>query len=181
MRFTHDPSSRNSITPEAMLAAIPSAAESRSASSRRHLPAASAAPNTPHTAVACQPRAWKRPGAAMPRRIMPSDPATKAVSASCPDSFSLPAMASTVGVSTAETWQTESAWVSSKSRPWARAPLTSAAWGGAATRDEPEHGRDVLFAGPGESATDRVEDAEGRVTHHLARHVSYGETLRPLC
>src|SRR5262245_24160233 len=141
MRFTHDPSSRNSITPEAMLAAIPSAAESRSASWRRHLPAASAAPNTPHTAVACQPRAWKRPGAAMPRRIIPSDPATKAISASRPDSFSLSAMASTVGVSTAETWQTESAWVSSKSRPWASAPLTSAAWAAPRGQATPRTGK----------------------------------------
>ena len=36
------------------------------------LPAASAAANAPHVDVACQPRAWNAPGAAMPRRVIAS-------------------------------------------------------------------------------------------------------------
>ena len=60
------------MTPEAKLPARPSAAVSRAASSRSHAPAVSAAAKAPHTDVACQPRAWNAPDAAIPMRVMAS-------------------------------------------------------------------------------------------------------------
>ena len=71
-RLTQEPSSRCSSTPEAKLPAMPSAAVSRPASRRSRRPAVSAAAKTPHTDVACQPRAWKTPEAAMPSRAIDS-------------------------------------------------------------------------------------------------------------
>src|SRR2546427_559159 len=100
------------MTPEAKLPASPSAAVRRGASSRSHAPAASAAPKAPHTEVACQPRAWKTPEAAMPRRVIASYPATAAVIALRPSRSRASASASTVGRITAEAWVIDAAWVS---------------------------------------------------------------------
>src|SRR5437773_1650386 len=136
-RFTHEPSSRCSMTPEAKLPASPSAAVRRGASSRSHAPAASAAPKAPHTEVACQPRAWKTPEAAMPRRVIASYPATAAVIALRPSRSRASASASTVGRITAEAWVIDAAWVSSKSSPCASVPLTRIANGIDAVRAVP--------------------------------------------
>ena len=73
----------------------------------------------------------------MPSRAIASYPATIAVTTSRPDTPSLSATASAVGTTTAEACVIDTAWVSSKSSPWASVPLTSAAPAGDAVRIEP--------------------------------------------
>jgi len=60
------------MTPEAKLPASPRAEVSRLASRPMTFPTASAAAKTPQALVACQPRAWKAPGAAIPIRVIAS-------------------------------------------------------------------------------------------------------------
>src|SRR5215470_18681280 len=47
-------------------------------------------------------------------------------------------------------------------------------------RHEPVHRRDVLLAGAGQRAADRVEHAQGGVVHHGGRHAVGPKTVRPL-
>src|SRR5688572_7134003 len=125
------------MRPDAKLPAIPSAAVRRAASRPSSRPATSAAANGPQAAVACQPRAWKAPGTAIPSRVIASSPATVAVSTARPSRPPASPTASATGTTTAEAWVMESAWVSSKSRLWASVPLARMASGAAAVRLAP--------------------------------------------
>jgi hypothetical protein len=72
--FTDEPLVRNSMTPEAWLSAMPSAATVRSSSRRISSPASSATASVPVTEVLMKPFAWKPFGAARPKRISTSQP-----------------------------------------------------------------------------------------------------------
>jgi hypothetical protein len=106
---------------------MPRAAVSRRSSRPSSLPDARVAAKVPQTAVACQPAAWNAPGAAMPTRAIVSYPATAAVTTDRPSRPAASPSARTVGKITAEACVMETGWVSSKSSPWANAPLASAA------------------------------------------------------
>ena len=82
----------------------------------------------PQTAVGWKPRVWNRPEAAMPTRTTTSLPATIAVSTSRPLAPTASPAASDAGVTTAETWLTESECVSSKSSPWQSIAFAKAAF-----------------------------------------------------
>ncbi len=82
--FVGVPSARYSNRPPEVLPASPSAAAVVPAGRPSSEQTATVAPNTPQADVGCSPRSWKAAGAASPRRVAVSVPATIAVDNCCP-------------------------------------------------------------------------------------------------
>ena len=127
--FVAVPSSRYAKSPDAIEPAMPSALAVVAVSAPVSRAVAHAAPKIPQIAVGWKPRAWKRPDAAAPSRVIASLPATIAVSTSLPDRPFASPTASAAGQVTVETWLTESECVSSKSSPWQSIAFANAAFG----------------------------------------------------
>ncbi len=118
-----------------MLHAMPITEVSASPARPRSMPAATAAPTVPQIAVACWPRskntelfaAGSYP--AMPSRQAISTPTVAASSSAGPAASTSSATANAAGITDADGCNTDGRCVSSKSRLWARVPLTKAADG----------------------------------------------------
>lgn len=122
-----DPVERNSSRPPPAEPAMPSASRVVAASSPASRAATTADESAPAIAVACRPRAWKPCGLAAATRQTVSYPATAAASTSAPVAPRSSPTAKAAGSTTAVAWTRPPAWVSSKSRPWTRAPVPKAA------------------------------------------------------
>ncbi|OGK94761.1 MAG: hypothetical protein A2X50_09250 [Candidatus Rokubacteria bacterium GWF2_70_14] len=124
-RLSHD--SLSSRIPAAWLPQSPSALTSAPSGSPARRAATAAQANVPQSAVGWKPRSWKAPGAAPARRQPSSRPTTSASSMERPSAPAASPAASAAASAGALAWYTASTCVSSKSRPWARVPFTSAA------------------------------------------------------
>jgi len=92
---------------------MPSALVSATASRPSRRPAATVAPNTPHTEVGWKPRWRNSTGAAMPTRIAASEPAITAAVKSRPVAPAACAAANAAGTIVTLTCMPEAVWVSS--------------------------------------------------------------------
>jgi len=117
--------------------AMPSALAAVGVSAPVSRAVAQAAPKMPQIAVGWKPRAWNRPEAAPPSRVIASFPATIAARTSLPGRPLASPIASAAGQVTVETWLTESECVSSKSSPWQSIAFANAAFGAGSRSSRP--------------------------------------------